>query len=61
MNHLQHGLNEYIGTKAKCCHLKKLTCTGTLRQVFIRGYASDKFSGNSNHVSTRNVILGRQM
>ncbi len=25
----------YIDTKAKCCHLKKLTCKGTLRLVFI--------------------------
>ncbi len=24
-----------IEVKAKCCHLKKLTCKGTLRQVFI--------------------------
>jgi hypothetical protein len=25
----------YINTEAKCCHLKKLTCKGTLRPVFI--------------------------
>ncbi len=25
----------YIDTKAKCRHLKKLTCKGTLRQVFV--------------------------
>jgi hypothetical protein len=31
-----HGLINYIDTKAKCHHLKKLTCKGTLRQVFIR-------------------------
>jgi hypothetical protein len=30
-----HGLINYIDTKAKCSHLKKLTCKGTLRQVFI--------------------------
>jgi hypothetical protein len=24
-----HGLPNYIDTKAKCCHLKKLTCKGT--------------------------------
>ncbi len=44
---LLHGLINYIGTKAKkvliegnakCCHLKKLTCKGTLWQVFIRVY-----------------------
>jgi hypothetical protein len=29
------GLINYIGTKAKCRYLKKLTCKGTLRQVFI--------------------------
>jgi hypothetical protein len=27
-----------IDIKAKCRHLNKLTCTGTLRQVFIRVY-----------------------
>ncbi len=32
-----HGLIDYIDTKAKC-HLKKLTCKGTLRHVFIRVY-----------------------
>jgi hypothetical protein len=30
-----HGLINYIGTKAKCRHLKKLTRKGTLRQAFI--------------------------
>ncbi len=30
-----HGLINYIDTKEKCRHLKKLTCKGTLRQVFI--------------------------
>jgi hypothetical protein len=32
----KHGLINFIDTKAKCRHLKKLTCKGTLRQVFIR-------------------------
>ncbi len=31
-----HGLMKNIDTKAKCRHLKKLTCKGTLRQMFIR-------------------------
>ncbi len=31
-----HGLINYKDTKTKCRHLKKLTCKGTLRQVFIR-------------------------
>jgi hypothetical protein len=31
----EHGLINYIDTQAKC-HLKKFTCKGTLRQVFIR-------------------------
>jgi hypothetical protein len=31
-----HGLINYIATEAKCRHLKKLTCKGTLWQVFIR-------------------------
>jgi hypothetical protein len=38
-NSLRHkytrGLINYIDTKEKCRHLKKLTCKGTLRQVFI--------------------------
>jgi hypothetical protein len=33
-----HGLINYIETKAKGCHLKKFTCKGTLRQVFIIVY-----------------------
>jgi len=33
-----HGLINYIETKAKGCHLKKFTCKGTLRQVFIKVY-----------------------
>jgi hypothetical protein len=28
----------YIDTKAKCRHLKKFTCKGTFRQMFIRVY-----------------------
>ena len=36
-----HGLINYIETKAKGCHLKKFTCKGTLRQVFIRVYRLD--------------------
>jgi hypothetical protein len=28
----------YKDTKTKCRHLKKLTCKGTLRQVFIKVY-----------------------
>jgi hypothetical protein len=30
-----HGLINYTDTKAKCRHLNKLICKGTLRQVFI--------------------------
>ncbi len=37
-NRNAHGLINYIDNKAKCFHLKKLTCKGTLRQVFIRVY-----------------------
>ncbi len=32
----QHGLINYTDNKAKCRHLKKLTCKGTFRQVFFR-------------------------
>ncbi len=34
-NCCQHRIINYIDTKAKCRYLKKLTCKGTLRQVFI--------------------------
>jgi hypothetical protein len=30
---LHHGLINYIDTKAKCRHLKKLTCKGTSRHA----------------------------
>ncbi len=36
-----HGLINYIDTKAKCRRLRKLTCIGTLRQVFVRVYTVD--------------------
>jgi hypothetical protein len=40
-----HGLINYKDTKAKCRYLKKLTCKGTLQQVFIRVYGlGDTFS-----------------
>ncbi len=32
---VQHELINYIDAKGKCRYLKKLTCKGTLRQVFI--------------------------
>ena len=35
---LYHELINYIDTKAKWRHLKKMTCKETLRQVFIRVY-----------------------
>ncbi len=35
---VHHGLIIYVDAKAKCRHLKKLTCKGTLRQVFITVY-----------------------
>jgi hypothetical protein len=38
MNFPTNGLINYIDTQAKFCHLKILTCKGTLRQVFIRVY-----------------------
>ncbi len=33
-----HELINYIDNKAKCRHLKKFTCKGTVRQVFIGVY-----------------------
>ncbi len=38
---LNHGLINYKDTEAKCRHLKKLTCKGTLRQVFISLWTGD--------------------
>ncbi len=34
----RHGLANYTDTKAKCRHLKKLICKGTVRQVFFAVY-----------------------
>jgi hypothetical protein len=34
----RHEITNNIDTKAKCRHLKKFTCKGTWRQVFIRVY-----------------------
>ncbi len=40
-----HGLINYIDNKAKCRHLKTLTCKRTSRQVFISFlYAGDTVS-----------------
>ncbi len=41
---LAHGVVNYKDTKRKCRHLKRLTCNGTLRQVFIRDYRLEKQS-----------------
>ncbi len=30
----EHGLINYIDTKAKCRHIEKLTCKGTLRKIY---------------------------
>jgi hypothetical protein len=35
---LCHGVINYVDTKANCRNIKKLTCKGTLRQVFIIVY-----------------------
>jgi hypothetical protein len=35
---LHHGRINFKDTIAKCPHLKKLTCKGTLQQVFTRIY-----------------------
>ncbi len=39
-----HGIINYVDTKPKCRHLKKLTCKGTLRQVFISLWTGDTVS-----------------
>ncbi len=46
-----------IETNAKCCHPKKLTCKGTLRQVFIRVYRLEiaNFLRTFSHVRTFNT------
>jgi hypothetical protein len=38
MDGFKHGLINYKDTKVKFSHLKKLTCKGPMRQVFIRVY-----------------------
>jgi hypothetical protein len=43
-NSKDKGLVKYIDTKAKCRYLKKLTCKGTLRQVFIGFYRLERQS-----------------
>jgi hypothetical protein len=45
---LNHWLIDFIETKAKCRHLKKLTSKGTLRQVFIRVYRLEIHVGIHN-------------
>jgi hypothetical protein len=35
---IDHGLINYKDTQTKCRRLKKFTCKGALRQVFIRVY-----------------------
>jgi hypothetical protein len=35
INQCNHGIINYIDNKAKCRHLNKLTCKGTLGQAFI--------------------------
>ncbi len=45
---LNQGLINYIDNKAKCRHLKKLTCKGTLRQVFFRVYRLEIHVGINN-------------
>ncbi len=42
---ISHGQINYIGTKAKCRHLKKLTSKGTLRQMFTcLSYTSPRYT-----------------
>ncbi len=36
-----HGLINYLDTTAKCRHLKKFTCKGTLRQVLFKVYRQE--------------------
>jgi hypothetical protein len=47
-NTVPQGLINYIETKVKCRHLKRLTCKGTLRQVF---YQSLLTGDTVSHVS----------
>ncbi len=39
-----HGLINYMGTKAKCRCLKKLTCKGTVRQIFVSEFIDWRYS-----------------
>ena len=48
-----HGLINFIDARAKCRHIKKFTCKGTLRQVFI-----DWSNGDTvNHVGIIDPVL----
>ncbi len=40
---VRHGLINYKDTKTKCRHLKKFTCKGALRLVFIRVYRLEQW------------------
>jgi hypothetical protein len=69
---LLHGLINYRDTKAKCSHLIKLTCKGTLRQVLIcrrpppspcLGWSSDFVGSESGQIQSvkllQNVVSNR--
>ncbi len=48
-----------IEVNAKCCHLKKLTCKGTFRHLFIRVYRREiaDFLRRFSHVGIFNPAL----
>ena len=52
-----HGLINYLDTKTKCRHLKKFTCKGTLRQVFICLGWSSNFLGSESGQTQRFKLL----
>ncbi len=65
--HLNYWLINYIDTKAKCRHLKKLTCQGTLRQVsiclrpspllgFCLGWSSNFVGSESGQVQSAKLL-----
>jgi hypothetical protein len=49
---VNHGLINYIDTKAKCSHLK-LTCERTLRQVFISQRPRTPYPAYTLHTCTQ--------
>ncbi len=67
LNDQKYGLMNYKDTKSKCLHLRKLTCKGTLRQMFIclrppplldfcLGWSSNFVGSESGQIQSVNLL-----